>query len=80
MSSESKWRETTVSGCKGPSIYGRNLGTFAQCSDGLPRQEDPHGVRHEAQRWNEWKTPLSVQADDEPLGRSVWRCCQSWKS
>ena len=29
MSSESKWRETTVSGGKGPSMYGRNLGTSA---------------------------------------------------
>ena len=29
MSSESKWRETTVSGGKGPSVYGRNLGTSA---------------------------------------------------
>ena len=43
MSSESKWREMAVSGCKGPSAYGRNLGTSAQCSDGGPRQEDPHG-------------------------------------
>ena len=34
MSSESKWRETTVSGCKAPSVHGRTLGTCAQCSDG----------------------------------------------
>src|SRR5215510_6015327 len=43
MSSESKWRETTVSACKGPSGHGRNLGTSARWSDGLPCQEDPHG-------------------------------------
>src|SRR5262245_43527633 len=43
MRSESKWRETTVSECKGPSVHGRNLGTSAQCSYGLQRQEDPYG-------------------------------------
>src|SRR2546428_14076138 len=43
MSSESTWRETAVFGCKGPSVYGRNLGTSAQCSNGLLRQEEPHG-------------------------------------
>ena len=32
MSAESEWRETTVSGCQGPSVYGRNLGTSAQGS------------------------------------------------
>ena len=40
---ESKCRETMVSGCKGPSVYGRNLGTCMRCSNVLPRQEDPHG-------------------------------------
>ena len=40
---ESKWRETMVSGCKGPSVYGRNLGTCMRCSNVLPCQEDPHG-------------------------------------
>jgi len=29
------------------------------------------GVRHEAQRGNGRKSPLSIQVDDEPLGRSV---------
>jgi hypothetical protein len=43
MSSEAKWRETMVSGCKGPSVYGRNLGTCTRCSNVLPRREDPHG-------------------------------------
>ena len=28
-------------------------------------------VRHEASRWNEWKTPSLLQGGDEPLGRSV---------
>ena len=40
---EPKWRETMVSGCKGPSLYGRNLETCVRCSNVLPRQEDPHG-------------------------------------
>ena len=39
----STWHEHTCSGCKGSPIRGRNLGTSAQCSDVLPRQEDPHG-------------------------------------
>jgi hypothetical protein len=43
MSPDAKSHEATVSGCKGPSVYGRNLGTLAQCPDGLPCQEDPHG-------------------------------------
>src|SRR5882724_8257572 len=43
MSSEAKWHETMVAGCKGPSVYGRNLGTCARCSNVLPRQEDPPG-------------------------------------
>src|SRR5215813_8484308 len=43
MSSESKWRETTVSGDKGPSVYSRNLGTSTSCSDGLLSREDPRG-------------------------------------
>jgi class 3 adenylate cyclase len=34
MSSEAKWCETRVSGCKGPSVYGRNLGTCTRCSNG----------------------------------------------
>jgi hypothetical protein len=34
MSSEAKWRETVVYGCKGPSVHGRNLGTSAQSSYG----------------------------------------------
>jgi hypothetical protein len=34
MSSEAKRRETVVSGCKGPSVHGRNLGTSAQSSYG----------------------------------------------
>jgi hypothetical protein len=34
MSLEAKSRETMVSGWKGPSMYGRNLGTSARCSDG----------------------------------------------
>jgi quinol monooxygenase YgiN len=34
MSSEAKRRETVVSGCKGPSVHGRNLGTSAQSSSG----------------------------------------------
>ena len=38
-----KWHGQTFSGCKGSSVYGRNLGTSARCSDVLPRQEDPHG-------------------------------------
>ena len=28
-------------------------------------------VRHEAQRGNEWKTPLPIQVGGEPLGRSA---------
>jgi hypothetical protein len=40
---ESKWRETMVSGCKGASVHGRNLGTCVRCSNVLPRQEDPYG-------------------------------------
>jgi hypothetical protein len=28
MSSEAKWRETMVSGCKGPSVYGKNPGNM----------------------------------------------------
>lgn len=34
MSLEAKSRETMVSGWKGPSMYGRNLGTSARCSYG----------------------------------------------
>src|SRR5882724_8895401 len=43
MRSGLKWHGQTFSGCKGSSVYGRNLGTSAKCSDVLPRQEDPHG-------------------------------------
>ena len=39
MSSESTWRETRVSGCKGPSVHGRTLGTSAQRSSGVPGEE-----------------------------------------
>jgi hypothetical protein len=34
MSLEAQSRETMVSGWKGPSMYGRNLGTSARCSSG----------------------------------------------
>jgi hypothetical protein len=30
---ESKWRETMVSGCKGASVHGRNLGTHVCCAN-----------------------------------------------
>jgi hypothetical protein len=35
--------------------------------------EEAWMLRHEAQRWNEWKTPSLLQGGDEPLGRSVPR-------
>src|SRR5437773_10243559 len=38
-----KWHRQTFSGCRGSSVYGRNLGTSAQCSNVFPRQEEPHG-------------------------------------
>ena len=38
-----KWHGQTFSGCRGSSVYGRNLGTSAQCSDVFPHQEEPHG-------------------------------------
>jgi hypothetical protein len=28
-------------------------------------------VRHEAQRWNDWKSPPPIQVGGESLGRSV---------
>jgi RND family efflux transporter MFP subunit len=43
MSLESKWREAMVFGWKGSSVHGRNLGTSAQSSYGVPGEEDPHG-------------------------------------
>jgi hypothetical protein len=43
MRSGLKWHGDTFSGCRGSCVHGRNLGTSAPCSDGLPCQEDPHG-------------------------------------